>query len=632
MRQPIISYGLIAISILLFLSTIPLVRAAPWSEEIIGLYSFDRCYDCDGSYFPGDVGTIRLTIINSHSDRIKITNLRVDFDFEIESIVSESGQRAEIKSFQNETFFLNFRVSDAPPNLDAKYSFFFNVEYDYWDTVNRFWVPNNRISSPTDFILISTPLTGSAREAIDNAENLLQLELTKAHLTIEALNLLEDAKRELSLAEEEFQLRNWAQSLVASNNVVELLAEIIVVEQAHAQLLVDEAVQIVDKIALLSMTDPTALENLQLAKESMKRSLAALENKEFAAAIIEARGGVVSAQEAERLHLVVLGTDMDRANAAIARAERQLNFYKNLVLIPTDEASKIILEVEQLIREARSSFDNADYVKASEKASAAFELSTTLRSADQRSKALAEITKARNALEEFEKTTIVLEPAIVDLVSEVKDAIKSAETALASGNPNGAIADAGRVEALLLEARNLESSESINAARNTNILLLSAVGIVGVVAVVLVSLFRRKGKKGEVEVDDEGYEESDGISDEVEGDNDGEVNDYGEEPVEDIREAEIEYSTSDDEVVKTSDDEVVKTSDDEVSVPLIEPIKPERRVALRPERKVTQTRKVASKKVLKRSTPKKASKPRAAPVKKPIARRRSKGSGRRKRG
>ncbi|MCZ6613763.1 MAG: hypothetical protein O6762_03675, partial [Thaumarchaeota archaeon] len=310
-------------------------------------------------------------------------------------------------------------------------------------------------------------------------------------------------------------------------------------------------------------------------------------------------------------------------NAAIARADRQLNFYKNLVLIPTDEASKIILEVEQLIREARASFDDVDYVKASEKASEAFELATTLRSADQRSEALAEITKARNALEEFEKATIVLEPAIVDLVSEAKDAIKSAENALASGNPNGAIADAGRVEALLLEARNLESSESINATRNTNVLLLSAVGIVGLVAVVLVSLFRRKGKRGEVEVDDEGFEETEGISDEVEGDNYGEVNDYGEEPVEDIREQELEYSTP---------EEVVSTPDKEVSVPPIEPIKPERRVALRPERKVTQKRKVASKKVLKRSTPKKTSKPRAAPDKKPIARRRGKGSGRRKRG
>ena len=169
MRPRIISYGVIAISILLFLSAIPLAKAAPWSDEIIGLYSFDQCYDCEGSYFPGDVGTISLTIINSHNDRIKIKDLRVDFDFEIESIVTESGQNAELTRFQNETFFLNFRVSDAPPRLDEKYSFFFSVEYEYWDTVNRFWVPNNEISSPTDFILISTPLTGGAQERLNEA-------------------------------------------------------------------------------------------------------------------------------------------------------------------------------------------------------------------------------------------------------------------------------------------------------------------------------------------------------------------------------------------------------------------------------------------------------------------------------
>jgi len=465
----------------------------PWSEEIIGVYSFDRCYDCEGTYFPGDAGTIRLTIINAHNDRIKITNIRVDFDFEIESIVAESGQRAELKRLENGTFFLNFRVSDAPPKLDEKYSFFFSVEYDYWNTANRFWVPNNRISSPPDFILISTPLTGAAQDRLNEAESRLKLELAKSHLTIEALNLLEDAKREFSLAEEEFRDRNWSQSIRSSNAVFTLLDEIIVIERAHAEQLFDEASAIVDKISLIEMSNPAALENLELAKQSMERAAAALENDEFATAIIEARNGVVSAQEAEKLHLVVVGSDRDKANAAIARADRQLNFYKNLVLIPTDEATEIILRVDQLIREARASFDNGDYIKASEKASEAFELATTLRSADQRSEALAEITKAKTTLEEFERTTVVLDPAIVELVSEAKLAIKSAESALASGNPNGAIADAGRVEGLLVQARNLESAESINVARNTNVLLLSGVGIVGLVAIVLVSLFRRKG-------------------------------------------------------------------------------------------------------------------------------------------
>ncbi|MCH8022831.1 MAG: hypothetical protein IH932_03710, partial [Thaumarchaeota archaeon] len=413
-----------------------------------------------------------------------------------------------------------------------------------------------------------------------------------------------------------------------------------------AQRLFDEASAIVDKISLLEMSDSAALENLELAKESMMRATTALENGEFAMAIIEGRNGVVFAQEAEKLHLVVVESDRDKANAAIARADRQLNFYKNLVLIPTDEASEIIVKVEQLIREARTSLENGEYIKASEKASVAFELATTLRSVDLRSEARAEITKARTALEEFEGSTVVLDPGIVELVSEAKEAIRSAESALAAGNSNIAIANAGKVDGLLLQARNLESVETINVARNRNVLLLSGVGIVGVIAIVLVSLFRRKGRKGDVDTGDEQLEVTEAISEEAEVDTYGEVNDYGEEPVEDISEGETEYGKIDDEVTGKIDDEVTGKIDDEVTgkiddevtgkiddeviVPLTEPTKPERKVAVRLERKVIRKRKVVPKKVSKRTAQKKTSRPRVAPEKKPITRRRSKSSGRRK--
>ncbi|MFQ6010888.1 MAG: hypothetical protein ACE5KG_01815, partial [Nitrososphaerales archaeon] len=148
-----------------------------WSEQVSGLYTFDRCITCPNTYHNDTSGSVNITISNTDFIRRDIAVTRVDLIFFWSNLDLQNITKARYTQlvYENQTsFILNFTIPGGV-KADDWHIFFFTIHYSILSRN----LEDLTVRTPTDHILITDKEQLAATAALSEAE----LKLAEANQT-----------------------------------------------------------------------------------------------------------------------------------------------------------------------------------------------------------------------------------------------------------------------------------------------------------------------------------------------------------------------------------------------------------------------------------------------------------------